>query len=285
VSTEAAELMKNLKLILLALVHLVFLANSASAHYDPNIGRWLSRDPIMEEGGVNLFGFIDNNSLNSTDYLGLDFIAAGSRPLAPPLGKLGGEDWPANHASLEYFDENESSKAFLNQEFTSPPEGATREATIELLQYPDESSLLPYGWRREGWKDATGRKGSQYHRWIVTVGISGISYLPGTAKRFIVVKPCATKRDWEMITKNAENYDYAEDLATLKAGGALSNWPDSKYELPPFGNNSNSFVRFMIKQADIAIPEHFLNTFEHPGAYFPRPVSDSRLTPTYNPHW
>ncbi|MBJ7257089.1 MAG: hypothetical protein JHD23_08510 [Akkermansiaceae bacterium] len=40
--------MKNLKFILLALVHLVFLANSAQAHYDPNIGRWLSRDPINE---------------------------------------------------------------------------------------------------------------------------------------------------------------------------------------------------------------------------------------------
>jgi RHS repeat-associated protein len=27
-------------------------------YYDPKIGRWLSRDPIEEEGGVNLYGFI-----------------------------------------------------------------------------------------------------------------------------------------------------------------------------------------------------------------------------------
>ena len=63
--------MKNLKFILIALVHLVFLANSAQAHYDPNIGRWLSRDPIAERGGVNLFGFVGNHPQNDVDFLGL----------------------------------------------------------------------------------------------------------------------------------------------------------------------------------------------------------------------
>ena len=64
--------MKNLKFILLALVHLVFLANSAQAHYDPNIGRWLSRDPIAERGGVNLYGFVKNDAINNWDLLGLE---------------------------------------------------------------------------------------------------------------------------------------------------------------------------------------------------------------------
>lgn len=62
--------MKNLKFILLVLVHLVFLANSAQAHYDPNIGRWLSRDPIAESGGVNLYGMCSNSASNYYDYLG-----------------------------------------------------------------------------------------------------------------------------------------------------------------------------------------------------------------------
>ena len=64
--------MKNLKFILLALVHFVFLANSAQAHYDPNIGRWLSRDPIAERGGVNLYGFVKNDAINNWDLLGLE---------------------------------------------------------------------------------------------------------------------------------------------------------------------------------------------------------------------
>ncbi|MCH7229120.1 hypothetical protein MLD59_23495 [Verrucomicrobiaceae bacterium E54] len=34
-------------------------------------GRWPSRDPIEEEGGVNLYGFAGNRSVDSIDYLGL----------------------------------------------------------------------------------------------------------------------------------------------------------------------------------------------------------------------
>ena len=33
-------------------------------HYDPVNGRWLSEDPIGEEGGVNLYGFVGNASVD-----------------------------------------------------------------------------------------------------------------------------------------------------------------------------------------------------------------------------
>ena len=39
-------------------------------HYSPTDGRWLSRDPIQEQGGRNLYGFVGNSSLNKTDLLG-----------------------------------------------------------------------------------------------------------------------------------------------------------------------------------------------------------------------
>lgn len=35
------------------------------------IARWLSRDPIEEKGGRNLYGFVKNSPLNSYDFLGL----------------------------------------------------------------------------------------------------------------------------------------------------------------------------------------------------------------------
>jgi RHS repeat-associated protein len=38
--------------------------------YDPVTGRWLSRDPIGEKGGVNLYGLVNNNPLNNVDILG-----------------------------------------------------------------------------------------------------------------------------------------------------------------------------------------------------------------------
>jgi len=39
-------------------------------YYDPESGRWLSRDPIGETGGVNLYGFVGNDGINAYDYLG-----------------------------------------------------------------------------------------------------------------------------------------------------------------------------------------------------------------------
>ena len=41
-------------------------------YYSPDLGRWLSRDPIEEEGGYNLYGFIDNNPADYWDELGLE---------------------------------------------------------------------------------------------------------------------------------------------------------------------------------------------------------------------
>ena len=40
-------------------------------HYDPAAGRWLNRDPIEEEGGLNLYGMVENDALNLVDVLGL----------------------------------------------------------------------------------------------------------------------------------------------------------------------------------------------------------------------
>jgi RHS repeat-associated protein len=41
-------------------------------YYDPTTGRWPSRDPITEKGGVNLYVFVKNTAVNNSDFLGLD---------------------------------------------------------------------------------------------------------------------------------------------------------------------------------------------------------------------
>ena len=45
--------------------------------YDPNLQRWLNRDPIQEAGGINLYGFVGNGPVNGVDPLGLSDIPAG----------------------------------------------------------------------------------------------------------------------------------------------------------------------------------------------------------------
>jgi len=40
-------------------------------YYAPQLGRWISRDPIEEQGGYNLYAMIGNNPMWGWDELGL----------------------------------------------------------------------------------------------------------------------------------------------------------------------------------------------------------------------
>lgn len=59
-----------LRHLLSILLFTVLAAVSAHAWYDPGQGRWLSRDPIEENGGMNLYGFVQNDGVNRWDLLG-----------------------------------------------------------------------------------------------------------------------------------------------------------------------------------------------------------------------
>ena len=52
-------------------------------YYDPQTGRWPSRDPIGEEGGMNLYGFVGNDGVNRWDYLGLKKPCCGDKEYDP----------------------------------------------------------------------------------------------------------------------------------------------------------------------------------------------------------
>ena len=40
-------------------------------YYEPELGRFINRDPIEEDGGLNLYGFVGNDPVNFYDYLGM----------------------------------------------------------------------------------------------------------------------------------------------------------------------------------------------------------------------
>jgi RHS repeat-associated protein len=44
-------------------------------YYNPSTGRWPSRDPIGERGGLNLYGMVNNDAINWIDALGLAQIS------------------------------------------------------------------------------------------------------------------------------------------------------------------------------------------------------------------
>jgi RHS repeat-associated protein len=59
--------------------------------YDPDLGRWLNRDPIEEKGGLNLYGYVGNRTIKRYDSLGLT-PAAATAALASGVILLGGEE-------------------------------------------------------------------------------------------------------------------------------------------------------------------------------------------------
>ena len=57
--------------------------------YDPRLGRWLSRDPIGEEGGINLYGYVGNRPLGAMDSTGLWPDGPPNERVERSLAKLG----------------------------------------------------------------------------------------------------------------------------------------------------------------------------------------------------
>ena len=60
---------------LLILVFVFFgIVEVANAFYDPGLQRWINRDPIQEEGGINLYQPVNNDHVNSVDVFGLSSL-------------------------------------------------------------------------------------------------------------------------------------------------------------------------------------------------------------------
>ena len=77
--------MKTLRKTLFAIAVIIFTAQAHAVMYlarpyDPNMGRWLSRDPIGEAGGVNLYGFVSNSPTKKIDPLGLVAVTTVNQP-------------------------------------------------------------------------------------------------------------------------------------------------------------------------------------------------------------
>ena len=69
------NLSSTIRRILFPLLLTLATVLPAHAWYDPGQGRWCSRDPIGEQGGVNLYGFVGNIPSMNVDHLGLLEVA------------------------------------------------------------------------------------------------------------------------------------------------------------------------------------------------------------------
>ena len=260
-------------------------------YYNPETGRWLSRDPIEEQGGVNLYGFVGNDGVNHWDVLGLDFIAAGSSRA------LGRHVPGGGHLMLTYWKETKLCLRVGDQKYGN-------------------ASQAPRGWLSGSgiWKtavsnDATGTFDViqlgftsnwelKYTRtlWPLTwtevdnPDISQINISPSDsdADHYKIIyadtptaKDAATK--WATIQAAAASYAYAEH-GPFVTGTVAKNWPNSHYgHLVADGNynNSNTFAHAMATSIGAKIPLNGWGGRSHPGNITPVPVVDTRPAPKY----
>ena len=63
--------MRTKNMLVLATVLVGLFCQEVRAFYNSSTGRWLSRDPIEEEGGANIYCFSQNHVTGAIDWLGL----------------------------------------------------------------------------------------------------------------------------------------------------------------------------------------------------------------------
>jgi hypothetical protein len=76
--------MNKLALNLLWAAALLLSVDNARAFYNPSTGRWMSRDPLGENGGINLYGFAANRPIDWVDTDGRDIRRGNDGPPGPP---------------------------------------------------------------------------------------------------------------------------------------------------------------------------------------------------------
>ena len=64
------------------------LTRFGSRDYDAQIGRWTAKDPIGFDGGLNLYGYVENDPINLRDPAGTSGFTPGGLKLPPEVAKM-----------------------------------------------------------------------------------------------------------------------------------------------------------------------------------------------------
>lgn len=118
------QILHHLRVTASCLFLLVAHQDVSRAGYDPTLGRWLSRDPIEESGGLNLYGYVENDPTDLIDGDGMQ----SARPSANRPGSGSGF------------------RGGLIPEHLVPP--SLRPFRIEIGRFETERTARMYNWAR-----------------------------------------------------------------------------------------------------------------------------------------
>ena len=103
--------------------------------YDAELGRWISEDPLGEEGGLNLYGFVGNGPTNLIDLLGLVEADPTFRDLLTKLCKDGGKEAIDRLSEMKRDFEGQISKMEkMIRDFPNSPRRHIWETNIKLMR-------------------------------------------------------------------------------------------------------------------------------------------------------
>jgi RHS repeat-associated protein len=116
--------------------------------YNPALGRWLSRDPIGEAGGVNLYGYVENGPLNKSDPLGLDYILLNRSYGFHGFGHSGSLVGNAAADGYDYYTKNGHTAGSVTahydsvSDFWNGPYGSEYDRSLVVRTTPEKDDLM-----------------------------------------------------------------------------------------------------------------------------------------------
>jgi len=122
------------------------LVPQAAAVYDPTVGRWLSRDPVEEEGGINLYGYVGNGPTSGADPLGLYVTYAGDWTDADVanFNKGFAQAWNTPSGRKQWTDMYNSSTEYVVCPIASSGDPATGAKEFDILKEEKRNPFNPF---------------------------------------------------------------------------------------------------------------------------------------------
>ncbi|HVS54524.1 MAG TPA: RHS repeat-associated core domain-containing protein [Opitutaceae bacterium] len=100
--------------------------------YDPEVGRWLSRDPLAESGGINLYAYGSNDPVGATDPWGL---------MTSGRDRVAKSDW-LQHAIDWFFGEGSSLPRYLRETPFGDAVSAVDQSSQSFCQHDNTLGVL-----------------------------------------------------------------------------------------------------------------------------------------------
>lgn len=190
--------------------------------YDNRFARWLSRDPLGEAGGVNLYGYVENDPLNLVDPLGAcsrqwDKLLDASKQFGAGSGYLGGL-WGLGIGKAGYY-------GWQGYQLLQPRTWIRGWQQLRAMYYAKRAEIIArIHWTREfihWWR---------LRRWDMTEQMSNDAFKDW-------LKDAAKDEIKEAASELADNaYDWAMQEA---ANRSVQNYRDSWKSLTDFFNKKN----------------------------------------------